>query len=196
MWLGSHPAWFPEEFYWVVGCTYLGMPNASAPVRNLLGCNMSFRREVFATLGGFRLGYGCDETELCIRLHQQWPQKVLLYNPQAKVAHKVPADRAKWAYFRSRCYFEGRSKAVVSWLVGSQAGLASERIYTLRTLPKGVLRGLADTVLHSDKAGFVRSFYIVAGLVVTTTGYVTGKMSVLDAARERGWSDQPRQSLV
>lgn len=193
LWASSQPAWFPEEFQWVVGCTYRGMPQSSAPVRNLIGCNMSLRREVFATLGGFRLGYGCDETEFCIRVHQQWPQKLLLYNPNAKVKHKVPADRARWSYFRSRCYFEGRSKAVVSWLVGRKAGLDSERSYTLRTLPQGVLRGIADTVLHSDKAGFARAFFIMAGLATTTLGYLSGSLSVMEAARERGWSEQPQQ---
>jgi GT2 family glycosyltransferase len=52
-WLGKLPAWFPEEFAWVVGCTYKGLPETVAPVRNMLGCNMSFRREVFDRAGGF-----------------------------------------------------------------------------------------------------------------------------------------------
>ena len=46
-WQTARPSWLPEEFYWVVGCNYLGMPPSGAPVRNLLGGNMSFRREVF-----------------------------------------------------------------------------------------------------------------------------------------------------
>ena len=62
----------PREFNWVVGCTHRGMPSTTAPVRNLIGCNMSFRREVFSRIGGFRdqIGRvgarpsGCDETEL------------------------------------------------------------------------------------------------------------------------------------
>ena len=44
MWLGGRPGWFPEEFDWVVGCTYLGFPTSRSPVRNLIGCNMSMRR--------------------------------------------------------------------------------------------------------------------------------------------------------
>ena len=32
----------------------------------------------------FRLGYGCDETEFCIRVHRRWPDKVLLYVAEAK----------------------------------------------------------------------------------------------------------------
>ena len=41
------------ELDWVVGCTYTGQPTAQAEVRNLMGCNMSFRREVFERVGGF-----------------------------------------------------------------------------------------------------------------------------------------------
>src|SRR5437870_12619098 len=87
VWAEGRPAWFPAEFDWVVGCTYEGMPQTAAPVRNLIGCNMSFRRAVFAAVGGFHpaigrvgtLPLGCEETELCIRVHQRWPQRVILY---------------------------------------------------------------------------------------------------------------------
>ncbi|MCB1336750.1 MAG: glycosyltransferase family 2 protein, partial [Maritimibacter sp.] len=41
---GARPGWFPEEFDWVVGCTHRGSPEDLAEVRNLIGCNMSFRR--------------------------------------------------------------------------------------------------------------------------------------------------------
>jgi GT2 family glycosyltransferase len=181
--------WFPAEFDWVVGCTYRGMPETTAPVRNLHGCNMSFRRRVFEHVDGFHLGYGCDETEFCIRLGRRWPRGLLLYKPQARVLHHVPADRMSWRYFVSRCYFEGGSKAVVSWLAGSRDGLASERVYTFRTLPRGVVRGLADTLLRGDLAGVARAGAIIVGLGATTTGYIAGQLSVRDAARQRGWTE-------
>jgi GT2 family glycosyltransferase len=189
-WKGHRPGWFPEEFNWVVGCTYRGMPEVTAAVRNLIGCNMSFRREAFEAVGKFRLGYGCDETEFCIRLQQHWPQKILLYKPQAKVYHHVDPNRARWRYFCSRCYFEGGSKAVVSWLLGPRDGLASERSYTLRILPRGVIHGLADTILHRDKAGLARAGAIIAGLAITTLGYLMGRISIVEAAHKRGWNNQ------
>src|SRR5919201_4775352 len=46
LWEGGRPRSFPPEFDWVVGCTYRGMPEAAGTVRNLIGANMSFRREV------------------------------------------------------------------------------------------------------------------------------------------------------
>ena len=186
-WQGNRPAWFPEEFDWVVGCTYRGMPEAASEVRNLIGCNMSYRREVFASIGSFWLGYGCDETEFCIRLRQHWPDKVLLYQPRARVYHAVTAERATWRHFRTRCYFEGGSKAVVSRLRGSRDGLASERAYTMRTLPSGVMLGLGETLRGDDLAGMARAGAIVAGLAFTSAGYLMGKLRVAEAARRRGW---------
>ncbi len=185
LWQTGRPSWFPPEFDWVVGCTYTGMPRVRAPVRNLIGANMSFRRDVFTVAGGFRsdmgrvraLPAGCEETELCIRVRQCWPQRQLLFEPRARVHHHVPADRSRWRYFRSRCYAEGRSKALVAYYVGVKDGLASERVHALHTLPFGAARGLRDVVLHADLGGLARAGVIVAGLALTAAGYVVGTLS-------------------
>jgi glycosyltransferase involved in cell wall biosynthesis len=36
-WQTSRPAWLPAEFDWVLGCSDLGMPEGTAPVRNVMG---------------------------------------------------------------------------------------------------------------------------------------------------------------
>ena len=201
-WAQFRPAWFPSEFHWVVGCTYRGMPTSAAPVRNLIGCNMSFRREVFAAVGGFRHGMGrigtkplgCEETELCIRALQYWPDRCLCYEPRARVHHHVPAARATWAYLVARCYAEGLSKAQVTNLVGTNDGLASEWTYTLQTLPQGALRGLLDTLTRYDLGGVGRATAIVLGLAVTTFGYLRGRLSGWFTTQP-GLSAQPQFAL-
>jgi glucosyl-dolichyl phosphate glucuronosyltransferase len=180
-WLEGRPAGFPAEFQWVVGCTYEGVPRAPAAVRNMIGANMSVRRELFAQVGGFRHGIGrvgrlpagCEETEFCIRARQRLPSAQFVYEPRARVSHAVPPARATWTYFRSRCFAEGLSKAQVSSSTGPGDGLASERAYVLRTLPAGIVRGFADT-LRGDAGGMVRLIAIVAGLVLTIAGYLVG----------------------
>lgn len=187
IWLTGRPAWFPEEFYWVVGCTYRGLPTETAPIRNLIGCNMSYRREVIMELNGFRNGIGHvggrpqgdDETEFCIRLRQAKPETTLLYQPSAEVGHKVPGSRANWSYYRWRCYLEGRSKALLSRIVGRDDGLSSERTYTMKVLPLGVVRGVGDTFRERHWGGLGRSVAIIGGLLVTTTGYALGTISLL-----------------
>src|SRR5205085_69247 len=110
LWLHGRPPWFPPEFDWVVGCTYCGMPEVAGPVRNLIGCNMSFRREVFEGVGGFRSGIGRIGT------------------------------------------------------------------YPLQTRPGGVRRGVADA-LRGDPSGCARTAAIVAGLAMTATGYLEGRLA-------------------
>jgi hypothetical protein len=183
VWEHGRPSWFPPEFDWVVGCTYRGMPERSAPVRNLIGCNMALRREVIAATGGFssRLGrvgtrpVGCEETALCIRAGRRFPDGQLRYETAAPVRHHVPARRAQVRYFLARCFAEGQSKARVSRLVGSRAGLSAERAYTFRTLPLGVLDNAVLAWRRRDGAALARAGLIVGGLAVTTAGYLTGR---------------------
>jgi glucosyl-dolichyl phosphate glucuronosyltransferase len=182
-WQSGKPAWFPDEFNWVVGCTYRGVSEKPAPIRNLIGCNMSFRTNVFENVGGFRSGigrigtlpYGCEETELCIRANQKFPANRFMYEPLARVSHLVPGQRTKFSYFLRRCYAEGISKAIITNLIGGQDGLSSERAYTFKTLPEGVLRGIYDAV-HGDLSGFGRAVAIVVGFSFTVLGYLFGKI--------------------
>ncbi|MGW8951321.1 glycosyltransferase family 2 protein [Streptomyces sp. NPDC055709] len=176
---GRRPAWFPEEFDWVVGCTYRGLPHGRVPVRNVLGGNASFRRIAFDATGGFATGIGrdgdkrplgCEETELCIRLGRALPDAVLLIDDRAVIHHKVPAGRERFRYFRTRTYAEGLSKALVSHSVGSAKGLETERRYTTRVLPAGVARGLRDALLGRP-GGAGRAGAIVTGVATAAAGY-------------------------
>jgi len=117
----------------VVGCNYRGMPPSGAPVRNLLGANMSFRREVFGLVDGFQTGIGRtankrplggEETVFCIRLSQRSPGSLLVMEHRAKVWHFVSDSRCRFSYFLSRCDAEGISKAQVTASVGRGDGLS------------------------------------------------------------------------
>ncbi len=181
-WPDRRPGWFPAEFDWVVGCSYRGLPRRRARVRNVMGCNMAFRREVFKA--GLRFSTevgrtgddtaGCEETELCIRVQQLWSNAAVVFEPEAVVRHRVPQSRCSWTYFARRCYAEGRSKARVSGLVGRRDALSTEREYTFRTLPRGFARGLRE-VAAGEVSGLGRSAAILAGLGITTAGYARGR---------------------
>lgn len=180
-WETGRPRWFPEEFDWVVGCTYRG--REPGRVRNLLGGNASFRREVFTETAGFpaaigrtsadRRPLGAEETELCIRAGQLRPDWEFLFVPDAVIWHHVPAARERLSYFRSRCYAEGLSKAAVTRSVGLTDALATESSYTVHTLGRGVLRGIGEA-LRGDLGGLQRSCAILLGLFATTLGFAVG----------------------
>ncbi len=185
-WQTRAPDWFPTEFYWVLGCSHSAMPRTASPTRNLIGANMSVRREVLDALGGFRHCFGkvgtrfsADETDLCIRGVQRWPQCFWLYEPAAQVTHQVPASRTTRRFFVTRCYDEGVSKARLSQSVGAERGLANEYWYTFHVLPRAFLRALGDTLRRRRPYGISRAMAIACGFAATALGYA------LSTVRER-----------
>ena len=180
-WFAGQPRWFPEEFLWVVGCSYLGLPRDSHRVRNLVGANMSFRKCAFDLVGGFteQLGrtgerlLGCEETEFSIRLGQANTDAIILHEPASQVEHYVPQQRASLSYFVRRCWAEGISKAEVARRVGPSNALSAERNYVLQVLPKGILNGVQN-IITGDPWGAARSMAIVLGLAATALGYFIG----------------------
>ncbi|MFW0786031.1 glycosyltransferase family 2 protein [Gordonia sp. CPCC 206044] len=193
---GARPAWFPAEFDWVVGCSYPGQPEQAGPVRNFIGANMSLRRDDILAAGGFHTGLGrvgriplgCEETELCIAIAQLYAGTRMIYDPQMSVSHRVTDDRIEPRYFFRRCHAEGISKAAVSGLVGSADGLSSERTYTARVLPRGLvyrmwglIRGpgaVADVIVGARGRRDLGAQFamIVSGALVTVFGYARGRV--------------------
>jgi hypothetical protein len=180
-WEVTPPGWLPPEFWWVVGCSYVGLPLTACEVRNPIGANMAFSRAVFEKVGGFReeigrigtIPLGCEETELSIRAGVAG--FAVRYVPDAIVDHWIPPERATPRYFVRRCYAEGLSKAVVSSIAGRADGLQSERKYVSRTLPSAVLaaaRRIATGPRRGDSVGRVAA--LVGGVVAAGAGYVRG----------------------
>jgi glucosyl-dolichyl phosphate glucuronosyltransferase len=197
-WTGIKPKWFPDEFLWVVGCSYRGMPTELKPIRNLAGANMSFRRTAFDTVGRFTEQLGrarkrllsCEDTEFSIRLAKANPEAVMLYQPVSQVEHHVGEQRKSLTYFARRCWWEGLSKAEVAKRVGGPGVLRAELDYTARVLPRGFLAGLRDFVT-GDMWGAARCAAIVLGLVITVAGYCVGIISRPFIARRRNISIHP-----
>jgi GT2 family glycosyltransferase len=181
LWPTSRPRWWPEEFNWVVGATYRGLPESTSSVRNLWTVNMSVRREIFDAIQGFRSGFGKvgnnsspEDTDFCIRALQHQPQAVWLFVPEARVQHKVPPSRANWKYYLWRCYNEGLGKARLASLVGVKYGISVERTHMSRVLPAGLARGLTDALFRGDPSGIGRAAAIVLGLAAAIIGYLIG----------------------
>lgn len=180
---GSRPAWFPPEYLWIVGCSYVGQVT-DGHVRNPLGCSMLYRRSVFEAVGGFdpqvgRLGtipLGCEETELCLRMTRHDPAARVWLTEASVVTHHVPRARQSLRYFFRRCFYEGVSKAVIRRLAGSGA-TSSEVRYAMRALPAGIGRALAVVVSGPQRrAGLARATLIPAGLVTTAAGLAYGSL--------------------
>lgn len=175
-WQSDRPTWLPREFDWTIGCTYRGLPERPADVRNLMGCSMSFRRSVIERAGGFYEGLGrtganalgCSETEFCIRAQQRLGGR-LVFEPRARIAHQVPVERTTRRYFAKRCWAEGRSKAHVARRTNRSTALASERTYVSRVLTQGVARRIGR--LGRERGAIPRIATIIAGAAITASSY-------------------------
>ena len=183
VWQGGTPSWFPDEYLWVVGCSYRGMAREGV-VRNPLGCNMAFRRQTLVDVGGFdetlgRLGslpFGLEETELCVRLTTANPSSRIVMAAGAAVLHHVPAGRQRPGYFFQRCFYEGIGKAQLRDLASS-AALSSERSYALRVLPVAVIRDVTGIVrLDRPFTRLKRMGAVVGGLAAAAAGYGWGRL--------------------
>jgi GT2 family glycosyltransferase len=184
LWETERPSWFPDEFLWTLGCTYLGLH--PGPVRNLIGASMCIRRSVFDHAGGFDAGLGrtakalpsgCEETELCIRAKKVLPHARFVYDPSSGSDHAIPASRATWRYFLYRCWAEGLSKASLSFMAGTGKALTSEKTYMVKTLPRGVMQGFAD-VLSGPPGGLLRVVALASGLTATAAGFAFGRTRI------------------
>jgi glycosyltransferase involved in cell wall biosynthesis len=179
IWPSTAPSWMPDEFLWVVGCSYTGLPISAVPIRNPIGANMSFRREVFAGVGGFseslgRVGtlpVGCEETELSMRAGVRFADRVIIQQPAAAVDHYVTAERTAFDYFVKRCWSEGLSKAAVTRLAEQSGTLSTERSYITATVIPAFGRELRRAV-GGDRTAWGRAAALIVGTGVTGGSYV------------------------
>ena len=184
-WETKAPTWFPLTFYWILGCSYEGLPPTRSAIRNPIGASMALRRRVFSDVGGFSTGIGrigkiplgCEETELCIRYSTFRPSDRFILTHEAIVHHRVPASRLTWHYFWSRCWAEGLSKAAVTSLVGASSGFSAERRHLLQSLPSEIF-GSVRAIRHDPRSQCTRVALIVAGTFTTAAGVVRGHFAI------------------
>lgn len=180
LWQHSCPAWFPPEFYWVVGASYAGMPEHVGPVRNVWSSNMAVRRAVFEKAGGFRDELAKvasrnrpDDTDLCLRAAVAQESGIWIYEPAALASHWVPPERAVFRYFLIRCYHEGVGKGALAAFNGLRASTSVERRYIRRVL-SAALRRYSSGALTGQFSDFWRIAATMAGLGVAIVGFLLG----------------------
>jgi cellulose synthase/poly-beta-1,6-N-acetylglucosamine synthase-like glycosyltransferase len=198
VWRGPVPKWLPAEFLWVVGASYLGMPKAAAPIRNVWSQNMAVRRADFWKVGGFREGFGkvglestaCDDTDLCIRMSAA-TGGIWWYEPSALIGHVVPVRRGTPRFFVQRCYTEGKGKADMAVLLGPSQRLQDERRHATKTLPQGLRHELWQAVTRREFAAMQRASAIAVGLGAASAGYAFRRARRVSVSR--GQHDERRE---
>lgn len=171
----ARPPWFPGGFDWVFGCAYAGLPADPAPLRHLIGANMSVRHSAFKQLGGFR-SIDFDDLDMCMRLEHLLPRSVW-YQPSAVVHHYVPANRVAWRYFYQRCYFVNREKVLTFKAMGRAANLAAERAFVVKLLASGLVREMRTS--GPARWRVVRLAAALVGIAAAAAGHLAGRIRYL-----------------
>jgi cellulose synthase/poly-beta-1,6-N-acetylglucosamine synthase-like glycosyltransferase len=189
LWKHSRPKWFPEELDWIVGCTYKGHPEKRGQVRNVIGCNMAFRKDVFGKVGIFEISVGRvgrkllagEEMELCFRILNEIPKSKIIYDPKARVFHKVHEYRHTKTYSRRRAYNEGLSKASIRKLqkeISSKNVLSTENTYTKYLLTRSIPSRLKNAIKGDNSIDNIRQINTIISIIgLVFIGYLRGRIT-------------------
>jgi glycosyltransferase involved in cell wall biosynthesis len=138
IWVDRNPRWFPSELYWILGCSYKGLPNKRSIIRNPIGCNMAFHKQIFNKVGYFKQNIGrigeklisAEETELSLRITTKFPEYKIIYDPESIVYHNVKSNRINLLYIIKRSFYEGYSKSLIIKKYSKHPNfLSSEKTY-------------------------------------------------------------------
>ena len=184
IWPSQEPEWLPSEFYWLVGVTHDGFADGDGEeeVRNTFGCNISFRRDAFLELGGFRSDLGKqsgiaiqgEEAELCARFREEFGGS-LVYNPRAQVRHRVFPGQIDPVALCKRAFWQGYSKYVMQRATPNELDAETKFVAHLarKALPKRVGRMLEEPSL-AYPVQLVMLFVLTA---LVGSGYLYGLVS-------------------
>ena len=180
LWVSGKPDFLPEEFYWLIGVTHRGFAEPGEEVRNTFGSNISFRREVISELGGFDPNVGrkgdaeiqAHESELCTRLRQEFGQGVV-YNPNAKVAHKVFHYRTEPRWLIERAFWQGYSKRVLETLLPNSSRQEESAFLSFLLLDSVPLR-IQRFVSSPSTTPIAQLIWLVLLTGLVGSGYIYG----------------------
>jgi len=146
-WESEKPDFFPEEFYWLIGCDERDFAEDGEELRNTYGSNISYRREAFLAVGGYDTNTGrkgdqhiqAHEAPVGVRLMREFDQGVV-YNADAVVNHRLFDYRGDFRWLVKRAFLQGFSKRIFNVLYPDAPNDESEFLkqLLLRWIPSRV----------------------------------------------------------
>lgn len=181
---GYVPEWYPEELFWVFGCSWKGL-EGRPELRNPIGASMAWRRSTLELLGGFdpRMGRrtdtvarprrcrpriaGCEDTILGIRANAL-PGAAIAHAEDSVARHYVGTERVSFSYLIRRSWGEGVTKRRVRVLV--EQPLSDERRHLVR-IAGSVVRSLP----HPSR--WQAAAFLIVSTAFISCGYAYGSLA-------------------
>jgi GT2 family glycosyltransferase len=157
---GSLEGWFAAD------------PGRIIEVDHVMGCNMSFRRNVLAELGGFREDYPgisgvCEDSDMCVRVRRSGYK--IAFCPSATVTH-IGAPQAKGKRFDTRyAYFASRNHmALLVRNFGGMSGIVGRySVYIFAESVRDCVKRIGGAVIRFAAAiggtliGFISGLWLL-----------------------------------
>jgi len=178
--------WFPEEFYWLLGCTASLGVNTISEVRNVWGTNMSFRREAFDRCGSFTTTFGLqqggrtgwhdpasEDVDFSLRVRKATGKRIV-FNPRAEVAHKITKDRLRLRFIVRRACSVGYQRRMIKTLYAAYpvANLLGPEHDLLKRIFSRLLPRTLKIFFKNPRIALRTFFVTLVILLSVTLGYM------------------------
>ncbi len=189
MWENESAAdWFPEELYWIAGCTAWCDWNEIKEVRNAWGQGMSFRKEAFQVAGPFLAEIGFDkgryrrglltedvgdDVELSLRVKAKTGKRIVA-NPGVRLRHRVYGHRLSWRFIIKRAYWIGRSRRMLKRLyreIETDKDLLDQEHQLLKRILTRLFPKILEGFFHNPTIAWRQLRVTVITLTFVTLGY-------------------------
>lgn len=197
LWEDESMIWFPEELYWIIGCTAWYADSETkgiTPVRNVWGMNMSFRREAFDLAGTFSSDIGGiqgqrlhgEEVDLSLRV-KRGTGKCIVYNPKVKVQHKTYKRRLSSRFIARNSYWIGCTRPMLKRIypkTETDTDLLSTEYQLLKRIFFRLLPNILKGFFTNPIVAWRKLRVTVISLFFVTIGYSTCLFQGLFSHRE------------
>ena len=178
-WVSGKPDFFPEEFYWLVGCDERGFGEHMEELRNTYGSNISYKRDVFLEVGGYDENTGrkgdrhiqAHEAPVCVRI-RKLTGKGVIYTTEAVVHHTLFDYRGEFRWLASRSFWQGYSKRIMDRILPETSGDKNE--YLAQLLLVFVPQRLASLLRAPSTAKVKQLLAIFVFTAAVGCGYLYG----------------------
>ncbi len=180
LWEDESMNWLPRELYWLISCSEWTDWDKITVARSAWGGNMSFKKEAFSSAGLFlnTLGYHkvmAEDLEFSLRVKSK-TGKQILYNPRARVWHKVHQYRLSWGFITARSRHIGVSRRLLKKLYPKDSNLfALERGLSRRILK--LLLSIPGEALKNPLIAWHKLSVTILALTFVTLSYYFSRPS-------------------
>lgn len=182
LWEDAQLSRFPKELHWMISCSYVMTPTRLEEVDRGFGTNMAFRRAVLNQVGTFDTNLGIkgknwvggEDSDMFLRVREFG--KRVIFNPDAKVFHKVYAERISTKNILKRAFNGGVSVAVMKSVRRYDMKNSTENEYLKRLLFGFYPKAFKELVRKPSMVLIKQMMVVGAVILFEGMGYLYGRI--------------------